>query len=82
MNGFLLKPGDLAGLQTRLRQLADDDDLAAGLGAKAYLRYWREAPTMEAHTARLERVYDVILNGPGADSAAPSVAVAGPVPAR
>ena len=82
VNGFLLKPGDLAGLQTRLRQLADDDDLAAGLGAKAYLRYWREAPTMEAHTARLERVYDVILNGPGADSAAPSVPVAGPVPAR
>ena len=72
----------LAGLQARLRQLADDDDLAARLGDRAYLRYWREPPTIEAHTERLERVYDVILSGRGADSAALSVAVARPVPAR
>ena len=82
VNGFLIRPGDLAGLHARLRQLADDDDLAVGLGARAYLRYWREPPTIEAHTERLERVYDAILSGRGADSAALSVAVAGPVPAR
>ena len=60
-----LEPGDLAGLVARLRQLAEDDDLAARLGAEAYRRYWQDAPTIEAHTARLERVYDVILDGPG-----------------
>ena len=82
VNGFLIRPGDLAGLQARLRLLADDDDLAVGLGARAYLRYWREPPTIEAHAERLERVYDAILSGRGADSASPSVAVSGPVPAR
>ena len=81
-NGFLVEPGDVAGLHARVRQLAEDDDLAADLGQQAYLRYWRNGPTIEAHAERLEAVYDVILNRQGRDGAPPRVAVSRPTPAR
>ena len=65
VNGFIVRPGDLAGLQARLGQLAGDDDLAASLGSQAYIRYWQECPTIEAYTERLEAIYDVILKERG-----------------
>jgi glycosyltransferase involved in cell wall biosynthesis len=69
VNGFLVAPGDLVGLQARLKQLAEDDNLAAGLGAEAYRRYWQEGPPIQVHAERLEAVYDAILNGQGASDA-------------
>ena len=61
VDGFLIEPGDVAGLEARLRQLAQDDDLAVRMGQQAYRRYWQDAPTIEAHAQQLEACYAKIL---------------------
>jgi glycosyltransferase involved in cell wall biosynthesis len=61
VNGFLVEPGDVAGLGARLREVAEDDGLAHRLGEQAYLRYWQDSPTIEAHAQQLEACYAKIL---------------------
>jgi glycosyltransferase involved in cell wall biosynthesis len=77
INGFLVEPGDLAGLRGRIGQLAEDDDLAARLGEQAYLRYWQAAPTLETHAQQLEAIYELVLSGEGARTGRRPTASAG-----
>ena len=59
--GLWFKGGDASSLEQRLRQLADDPQLAARLGSNAYLRYWQRPATIQAHCNGLQAVYASML---------------------
>jgi glycosyltransferase involved in cell wall biosynthesis len=64
MTGLWFKGGDKDDLMRQLIRLRDSPALAASMGAKAYERYWANAPTLQKHAKQLEEVYRGMLGVP------------------
>lgn len=60
VSGLWFKAGDAAALAAALRRIGDDA-LVAKLSRAAYDDYWRDPPTLEAHVAGLDVLYQQAL---------------------
>ncbi len=62
VNGLHFRHGSAESLADRLRELRDDDTLAAGLGSAASRWYWDDPWTTAAHISELLEVYESVLS--------------------
>jgi peptidoglycan/LPS O-acetylase OafA/YrhL/glycosyltransferase involved in cell wall biosynthesis len=62
VTGWVFRSGDGGDLARCLTLIRDDARLAAA-GEAAYRSFWRDAPTPEAHTRSLVRIYRSVLQG-------------------
>jgi glycosyltransferase involved in cell wall biosynthesis len=59
--GLLFRAGDIADLSAKLTLLANDPQLAAQMGLKAYERYWNAPSTPADHVRQLIACYSEIM---------------------
>ncbi|GGK28003.1 glycosyltransferase family 4 protein [Salinarimonas ramus] len=67
--GMVVPAGDVDALADRLRRLAQEPDLASRLGAAAEAAFRADPPSLPAHVAALETVYEVAFAEQAGDGA-------------
>jgi glycosyltransferase involved in cell wall biosynthesis len=59
--GWLVRPGDVAGMAELLKRLAAEPSQMAEAGERAYRAFWQNPPTMERYVAEASALYELIL---------------------
>jgi glycosyltransferase involved in cell wall biosynthesis len=61
VTGLWFKGGDVADLTRQIQRMQDNDTVET-MGRAAYSRYWENPSTVNQHIARLQKIYEEILN--------------------